>query len=95
MRSWLVVRIWRFLNVVARFPGCTPDAFIWQSCNLKKAFDSGNKMHGVVWLLGDSGYIREPRLHSLFLTVSPGSAEEEYNSSILEVDVSLNVVMRC
>ncbi|CAL1296864.1 unnamed protein product [Larinioides sclopetarius] len=30
---------------------------------------------------GDSGYTREPHLHSPFLTVSPGSAEEEYNSS--------------
>ncbi|CAL1293967.1 unnamed protein product [Larinioides sclopetarius] len=29
----------------------------------------------------DSGYTREPHLHSPFLTVSPGSAEEEYSSS--------------
>ncbi|GBN19969.1 Putative nuclease HARBI1 [Araneus ventricosus] len=42
----------KILNVVARFPGCSHDAFIWQACNLRKAFDYGRKIHGDGWLLG-------------------------------------------
>ncbi|GBN14936.1 hypothetical protein AVEN_249826-1 [Araneus ventricosus] len=69
----------RILNVVARFPGCTEDEFIWMSCNLKRVFDSGSKLHGDGWLLGDSAYPQELHLHTPYSTVSTGSVEEEYN----------------
>ncbi|CAL1262123.1 unnamed protein product [Larinioides sclopetarius] len=71
----------RIMNVVARFPGCTHDAFIWQSCNLKKAFDNGSKIHGDGWLLGDSGYPQENHLHIPYHTVTSGSNAEQYNDA--------------
>ncbi|GBM44581.1 hypothetical protein AVEN_250560-1 [Araneus ventricosus] len=65
----------KIFNVVARFPGCSHDALIWQACNLRKAFDYGRKIHG------DSGYPQELHLHTSYPTVSTGSAEEQYNAA--------------
>ena len=50
----------QFLDVVARWPGSTHDAHIWNHCNLSLAFESG-EIHND-WLLGDSAYGLKPLL---------------------------------
>jgi hypothetical protein len=41
-------------DIVAKWPGATHDAHIWNNCKLAKAFEDGT-IKGA-WLLGDSGY---------------------------------------
>jgi hypothetical protein len=41
-------------DIVAKWPGATHDAHIWNNCKFAKAFEDGS-MKGA-WLLGDSGY---------------------------------------
>ena len=43
----------KFVNIVARWPGSSHDAFIWGNCQLADEFDLGQVMGG---LLGDSAY---------------------------------------
>ena len=51
----------RFINVVARYPGSSHDAFVWRGSSVysymaqRAANDNG-------WLLGDSGYPLSPFL---------------------------------
>jgi hypothetical protein len=40
-------------DIVAKWPGATHDAHIWNNCKLAKAFEDGT-IKGA-WLLGDSG----------------------------------------
>ena len=50
----------KFLNVVAKWPGATHDAFIWANSNLCEIFE--NRQIGNGWLIGDSGYPLRPWL---------------------------------
>jgi hypothetical protein len=47
-------------DIVAKWPGATHDAHIWNNCKLAKAFEDGS-IKGA-WLLGDSGYALKPWL---------------------------------
>ncbi|XP_033731472.1 putative nuclease HARBI1 [Pecten maximus] len=49
-----------FLNIVAKWPGATHDAHIWNNCGMSAAFEAGTIAGG--WLLGDSGYGLKPWL---------------------------------
>ncbi|XP_044755625.1 putative nuclease HARBI1 isoform X2 [Coccinella septempunctata] len=71
----------RILNINAKFPGSTNDAYIWQNSNINQAFvnlhRNGNTQF---YLLGDSGYPLRPWLLTpLEDDPLPGSAEERYN----------------
>ncbi|XP_044762629.1 putative nuclease HARBI1 [Coccinella septempunctata] len=71
----------RILNINAKFPGSTNDAYIWQNSNINHAFvnlhRNGNTQF---YLLGDSGYALRPWLLTpLEDDPLPGSAEERYN----------------
>ncbi|XP_072166060.1 putative nuclease HARBI1 [Diadema setosum] len=69
----------RFLNVVAKWPGSTHDAFIWESCNVLEDFRMGRMPAG--WLLGDSGYPLQPWL--LTPVANPNTqSERRFNSSL-------------
>lgn len=50
----------KFLNIVARWPGATHDAFIWSNSNLNDMFEARTIDEG--WLLGDSAYPLRPWL---------------------------------
>ena len=64
--------------MVARWPGSTHDAHIWNNCNLSLAFESGQMHNG--WLLGDSAYGLKPWL--LIPVLSPSTAKErKYNTA--------------
>ena len=66
----------RFLDIVARWPGSTHDAFIWKNCALSREMAAKRITGG--WLLGDSAYGLAPWL----LTPVPNAtnrAEVAYN----------------
>ena len=66
----------QFLNIVAKWPGSTPDSFIWSNCDL--AFHLEHGRFGEGWLLGDSLYPLKPYLLTpLQNPVSP--QERAYN----------------
>ncbi|XP_062572623.1 putative nuclease HARBI1 [Saccostrea cucullata] len=78
----------KILNIVARWPGSTHDAFIWSNSELKRLFVNGTISEG--WLLGDSGYPLRPWL--LTPVLNPNSqAEERYNTSHI---LTRNVIER-
>jgi hypothetical protein len=65
-----------FINVVAKFPGSTHDAYIWRGCEVCHIFETGQIQDG--WLLGDSGYQLQPWM--LTPLANPhGRGEERYN----------------
>jgi hypothetical protein len=68
----------QFLSVVARWPGSTHDAHIWNNCNLSLAFESGQIHNG--WLLGDSAYGLKPWLLTPVWTTSTAK-ERKYNTA--------------
>jgi hypothetical protein len=47
-------------DIVAKWPGATHDAHIWNNCKLAKVFEDST-IKGA-WLLGDSGYALKPWL---------------------------------
>ncbi|XP_071477601.1 putative nuclease HARBI1 [Diadema antillarum] len=69
----------RFVNVVARWPGSTHDAFIWENSHVCQDFRNGRFPSG--WLLGDSGYGLQPWLLTPILRPQ-SAAEERYNNSL-------------
>ena len=50
------------MDVVAKWPGSTHDAFIWRQSGINQGIASGDipTVHG--WFLGDSGYPLRPNL---------------------------------
>ncbi|XP_061166748.1 putative nuclease HARBI1 [Saccostrea echinata] len=69
----------KFLNVVARWPGSTHDAFIWFNSELKRLFVNGTITEG--WLLGDSGYPLRPWLLHVTPVLNHSQAKERYNTA--------------
>jgi hypothetical protein len=68
----------RFLNIVAKCPGGTHDAFIWSNSTLCEKFEDRTIRDG--WLLGDSGYPLRPWL--LTPVLNPTSPQEvRYNEA--------------
>ncbi|XP_061170751.1 putative nuclease HARBI1 [Saccostrea echinata] len=68
----------KFINIVAKWPGGTHDAFIWSNSALNRLFETGRIAEG--WLLGDSGYPLRPWL--LTPVNNPSTkAEERYNTA--------------
>lgn len=76
------------MDVVAKWPGSTHDAFIWNMSGLRELFFNG-KLPECSWLLGDNGYPSEPWLLTPLLETT-SIAQERYNichrktSSVIE-----------
>lgn len=66
----------RFTNLVARWPGSTHDASIFENCGLKRHLDGGNVGH----LLGDAGYALKRILITPVLRPAT-EAEKRFNNS--------------
>ncbi|XP_033759136.1 putative nuclease HARBI1 [Pecten maximus] len=67
---------YRFLNIVAKWPGSTHDSHIWNNCGVCATFESGQISNG--YMLGDSGYGLRPWLMTPKLApATPG--DRRYN----------------
>lgn len=67
----------RFVNVVAKYPGSSHDAFVWRDCSVYSYMaQRGNNDSG--WLLGDSGYPLSPFLMTP-VTNATSNAQQRYN----------------
>ncbi|CAB3241139.1 unnamed protein product [Arctia plantaginis] len=78
-----------FLNVVARWPGSTHDATIFNHSDLKDYCEQGRL--GNRWLLGDSGYPCTPYLLTPLLNPNTPS-EQSYNEAHIK---TRNTIERC
>ncbi|GBN52356.1 hypothetical protein AVEN_25727-1 [Araneus ventricosus] len=54
----------RILNINAKYPGSTHDAFIWRHSAIRNALLANNEAGS--WLIGDAAYTLEPWLMTLF-----------------------------
>ena len=50
----------KFIDVVAKWPGCTHDAFIWRQSGINQRIVSEDIPTVNGWFLGDSGYHYDP-----------------------------------
>ncbi|XP_071483870.1 putative nuclease HARBI1 [Diadema antillarum] len=76
----------QFVNVVAKWPGSSHDAFIWENSNICSDLRNGRLPSG--WLIGDSGYPLQPWL--MTPVPHPASpAEERYNAAFARTRVSV------
>ncbi|XP_062579744.1 putative nuclease HARBI1 [Saccostrea cucullata] len=64
----------KFINIVAKWPDGTHDAFIWSNSALNHLFETGRIAEG--WLLGDSGYPLRP-----WLLTPVNNPSTNYNTS--------------
>lgn len=80
----------KILDVVARWPGCSHDAFIWQLCKLREALNN-NQIEGNGYLLGDNGYPLERYLLTPYLNPTSPS-QETFNKKHRK---TRNVIERC
>jgi hypothetical protein len=72
----------KILNVNARYPGSTNDAFIWRNSRIRQAMIAHHGRHpNSTWLLGDSGYSQLPWLFTPILNAEPGTPNDRYNTS--------------
>ena len=67
-----------FLDIVAKWPGSTHDAFIWSNSQLSTRFVDGE--YGSGWLLGDSGYPLKSHLLTP-LAVTTNDNHRRYNNA--------------
>ena len=73
----------KFIDIVAKWPGCTHDAFIWRQSEINRRIASGDIPTVKGWFLGDSGYPLRPNLRTpIISTISPG--ERCYNRAFLK-----------
>ena len=73
----------KFIDVVAKWPGSTHDAFIWRMSGIIQRISSGDIPIVNGWFLGDSGYPLRPNLPTPIL--SPGTpSERRYNRAFLK-----------
>ena len=68
---------YKFVNIVARWPGSSHDAFVWGNCQLADELDHG-QVKG--WLLGDSAYPLRPWILTTF-TNPVTRPQRRYNSA--------------
>lgn len=80
----------KILDVVARWPGCSHDSFIWQLSKLREAL-LNNQIAGNGFLLGDNGYPLERCLLTPYINPSSPS-EETFNKKHRQ---ARNVIERC
>ena len=73
----------KFIDVVARWPGSTHDAFIWRQSGIQQKIASGEVPIVKGWFLADSGY---PLTHNLITPLqSPNTpSERRYNRAFLK-----------
>lgn len=64
------------LNLVAKWPGSTHDAFMWSNCDICHKFENGEIQEG--WLLGDSAYPLRPWMLTPILNATT-AGEKRYN----------------
>ena len=64
----------KFIDVVAKWPGSTHDAFIWRMSGVNQRISNGDIPIVNGWFLGDSGYPLRPNLLTPIL--SPGTPSE-------------------
>ena len=73
----------KFIDIVAKWPGCTHDAFIWRQSEINRRIASGDIPTVKGWFLGDSGYPLRPNLITPIISpISPG--ERRYNRAFLK-----------
>ncbi|KAK5648390.1 hypothetical protein RI129_003282 [Pyrocoelia pectoralis] len=75
---------YKFLNIVARWPGSTHDATIFRNCMLRAQFERNDFADCV--MLGDSGYAIKPYLLTPLLETRT-RAEQRYNESHIRTRV--------
>ncbi|KAE8742320.1 hypothetical protein FOCC_FOCC012120 [Frankliniella occidentalis] len=82
------------LNVVAQFPGCSHDSYIWAGCSIRRRMEAiyNNGQGQLCWLLGDSGYPEEPWLHTPLVDALPNTKERVYTDLHCS---ARNAVERC
>lgn len=75
---------WRLkiININARFPGRTHDAFIWNNSNVNNTMVHLYRRHprNNFYLLGDSGYPLRPWLMTPIMNAREGTPEAAYNN---------------
>ena len=67
----------RFINLVARYPGSSHDAFIWRGSSVY-SYMAQTAANDNGWLLGDSGYPLSPFLMTPVINAT-NSADQRYN----------------
>ena len=72
----------KFIDVVAKWPGGTHDAFIWRMSGINQRISSGDVSIVNGWFLGDSGYPLRPNLLTPILSPETPS-ERRYNRAFL------------
>ncbi|XP_050310884.1 putative nuclease HARBI1 [Anthonomus grandis grandis] len=84
----------KILNINARFPGSTNDAYIWRSSQIKQFLQNEyNRGERNTWLIGDSGYPLEPWLMTPFdNNPPPNTPEGRYNQSH---KITRSIIERC
>ena len=73
----------KFMDVVAKWPGSTHDAFIWRQSGINQRFTSGDIPTVQGCFLGDSGYPLRPNLLAPIQNPNT-SGERRYNRSFLK-----------
>ena len=73
----------KFIDVVAKWPGSTHDAFMWRQSGVNHKISIGDLPIANGWFLGDSGYPLRP--HLLTPILSPNTpGERRYNRAFLK-----------
>ena len=73
---------WKFIDIVAKWPGSTHDAFIWIQSGINQKIFCGKIPIVNGWFLGDSGYPLAPNLITpIHSPVTPG--QRRYNRAFL------------
>ena len=72
----------KFIDIVAKWPGSTHDAFIWRQSEINHQIESGQIPIVNGWFIGDSGYPLKPNLLTPILSpATPG--QRRYNRAFL------------
>ncbi|GBN88586.1 hypothetical protein AVEN_134571-1 [Araneus ventricosus] len=69
----------RILNINAKYPGSTHDAFIWRHSAIRNALLANNQAGS--WLIGDAAYPLEPWLMTPISNADEDSPSARYNDA--------------
>ncbi|XP_061173676.1 putative nuclease HARBI1 [Saccostrea echinata] len=76
----------KFLNLVAKWPGSSHEAFVWSNSVLCQIFENGNIARS--WLVGDSAYPLKKYL--LIFLLNPSNPQQEaYNEAQAKTRASI------